>query len=151
MVIAGMQGAFDLAQAGSDIFGTLAASGSGDTWQAQKDLVSYLFAEALTNGNIDPSNANWQTAAKTFTSVLKYNGNSGQPDATPSDYRSLNTDGLIVFCDYSRFKENQNCDGISKPGVTCDTTIGISWPMNDIYSSCKSSGIFSMSSTEVSS
>ena len=48
----GVNGAFDLAQAGSDTF-SIIPSGSGAKWQAQKDLISYLFAEALINGNID--------------------------------------------------------------------------------------------------
>jgi hypothetical protein len=104
----------------------------------------------LNDGNIDTTNAKWQTASKQFTSVLKYNSNNGQPDTTPANYRSLNTDGLIVFCDYSRFKEDQNCDGVAKKGITCDTTIGISWPMNDIYSNCKSTSVFSSTSVEVS-
>lgn len=48
MVKAGFQGGFDLAQAGSDLFSKITPTGSGDTWQAQKDLISYMFAE----GNI---------------------------------------------------------------------------------------------------
>ena len=81
MVISGLKGAFDLAQAGSDTMDTLATSstGSGDTLQAQKDLVNYIFAEALTNGNIDTENEKWKTAKNKFTSVLKYNSNNGEP------------------------------------------------------------------------
>lgn len=149
MVIAGFQGGFDLAQAGSDLFSKITPTGSGDTFQAQKDLISFLFGEALTSGNIDTSNPKWQTASNQFTLVLKYNSNNGQPDTTPVDYRALNTDGLIVFCDYGRFKEDQNCDGVAKKGITCDTTIGISWPINDIYSNCKSNSVFSLNSVEV--
>lgn len=111
MVISGMQGAFDLAAAGSDTFGFLTPSGRGAIWQARKDLVSYLFSQALTNGNIDNSNTNWKDVWLKFESVLTYNSNNGQLDASPSNYRSLGSNGLIVYCDYSRFKENQDCQG----------------------------------------
>jgi len=128
----------------------LISCSSAATWQAQKDLISYMFAEALNNGNIDTTNEKWETASKQFTSVLKYNNNNGQPENGPAaGYRSLNSDSLIVFCNYDRFKENQNCDGVTKKGITCDTTIGISWPMNNIYSDCKSTSPFSFSSIEV--
>jgi len=143
----GMNNAFDLAQAGSDTF-AITLLGSGPKWQAQKDLISYMFSEALTNSNIDTGNKNWQLGESTFASVLKYNTNNGQPDATPANLRNLNTDSLIVYCDYSRFKEGENCDGVKKDGNTCDTSIGITVPMDDIYNDCKSTSFFS--STEIS-
>jgi hypothetical protein len=140
MVISGLAGAFDLAQAGSDTMSTLATgSGSGDTWQAQQDLVSYTFAEALTNGNIDTSNPKWITASDKFTSVLKYNSNNGQPDTNNynNQYKSLPTDALVIFCDFTRFAENQNCKGVAKPGIVCDRAMRIAFPMNDAYYHCR--------------
>ncbi|KAI7970588.1 hypothetical protein EIK77_004614 [Talaromyces pinophilus] len=150
MVIDGMSSAFDMAQAGSDTLTQLSTSGSGAVWDAQKDLVSYLFSEALTNGNIDKSSSNWGKVSNTFSAVLKYNNNQGQPQSTPSDYRSLDPDSLVVYCDYSRFTENKDCDGNEKKGIVCDTNIGISWPMNSIYSDCKSTSKLSTTSVEVS-
>jgi len=159
MVITGMKSAFDLAQAGSDLLSHLTPSGSGATWQAQKDLVKFMFAEALTNGNPDPNNANWNTVSSKFNLVLAYNSNGGQgqPDITPTNsnadqtgvYTPLGADKLVLFCDYSRFTKNQNCDKIAKPGITCDRTNGMAWPMDDIYNDCKSRSIFSSSSIQV--
>lgn len=58
VVVSGMKGAFDLAQAGADTFNTLASNaGSGAKREAQKDLINFIFAEALTNGNIDVTNS----------------------------------------------------------------------------------------------
>ena len=151
MVITGMQGAFDLAQAGSDTFGTLTPSGSGVTWQAQRDLVSYLFAQALTNGNINTGNEFWRNASRRFNSVLNYNNNNGQPEPSPSNYKTLSTNAVIVFCDFTRFKENQDCYGVPSPGRTCDTTLDISWPISDAYTNCKNNPVFGHKATEVSS
>jgi hypothetical protein len=60
MVKAGFQGGFDLAQAGSDLFSKITPTGSGATWQAQKDLISYMFAE----GNIHWAFDNWPSPEK---------------------------------------------------------------------------------------
>lgn len=61
LIVDGMNGGFDLAAAGADTFG-ITLLGSGPVWQARKDLISYMFGEAMPNGNIDPTNANCMLA-----------------------------------------------------------------------------------------
>ncbi|TGO55961.1 hypothetical protein BCON_0084g00290 [Botryotinia convoluta] len=72
----------------------------------------------------------------TFSTVVGFNTNNGQPDIIPPEgpyrYRSLNEGQLIVYCDYTRFNENVNCDKEKHPYYTCDTTLGIAWPMKSI-------------------
>lgn len=150
MVTTGMQSAFDLAQAGSDAMGDLAIAKSinTNTLTAQRDLVSYLFAESMTGGKIDPTTRNWQSAASIFSRVLAYN--TGQPGASAASYRALPSSEVILFCDYSRFKENVDCLGNPKPGYVCDTTMGVFWPISSIYSNCKSTSSLKLTSVEVS-
>lgn len=114
MVIDGMSSAFDMAQAGSDTLTQLSTLGSGAVWDAQKHLISYLFPAALTNGNIDKTSTNWGKVSNTFSAVLKYNNNQGQPELTSSDYRSLTPESVVVYCDYSRFMENKDRMEINK-------------------------------------
>jgi hypothetical protein len=80
-----MKSALDLGHAGSDVFNTVRPKTNNGVWQAQQDLISYLFEGAL-HGSAD-----WNTVAQRFTSVLKYNVNNGNPEATPakSTYPSL--------------------------------------------------------------
>lgn len=145
IIVEGMKGAFQLAQSAEQAFTQLSQSTTGDTGVAQKDLLSYLFAETLTGGNIDPKNNKWKLAKGIPSQVLKYNRGDGQPDITPLHYKGLPTDRLILFCNYDRFKENEDCVGNPKPGYTCDTSIGVFFPMNDIYSDCKEETVFSSS------
>lgn len=150
LITDGMNNAFDLAEAGFDTFG-ITSLGSGAKWQARKDLISYMFSEALTDGKIDTGNTNWQLAESTLTSVLTYKSNSGEPDAAPDpgNYRLLKSNTVIVYCDYSRFKEGQDCDGVKRKGMTCDTSIGISVRAESVYEDCKSSGFFSTTQLSV--
>lgn len=150
LIAEGMKGATDMAQAAEDLFVALSSAGSGPVRQAQEDLVSYLFTEAMTDGKIDPNNENHITAFNTISNVLNYyQTKDGKPQTTPANYRDLKTTDLIIYCDYSRFKENQNCNGETKKGYTCDTSIGVSFLIGDIYSNCKSTSAFKMSETQV--
>ncbi|TVY44268.1 hypothetical protein LOCC1_G006809 [Lachnellula occidentalis] len=140
IVVAGMKGAFDLAQAGADTLDTLATSndGSGDVLQAQRDLFGFTFTDALTDGKIDPDNPKFVTARNVFNSVLKYDSNNGEPDVTTLqyDYRSLTVDDLVIICDFTRLYEGHNCR-TEAPDRVCDRTLGIDWPLAPAYFSCK--------------
>ncbi|TVY25613.1 hypothetical protein LHYA1_G006319 [Lachnellula hyalina] len=140
IVVAGMKGAFDLAQAGADTLNTVETSndGGGDVLQAQRDLFGFTFADAMTNGKIVPTNAKWATIKNVFDAVLKYNKNNGEPDVTTLryDYTSLTVDDLIIHCDFTRFDEGYNCRAPA-PDRICDMTLGIDWPFGNAYFNCK--------------
>ena len=108
-----------------------------------------MFAEALTSGHIDLTNDKWQTAESMFEAVLKYNTNGGKPQTTPANLRTLHMDNLVVYCNYSRFKENQDCNGTPTPGTACDTSMMIDMKMSDGYNECKT-GSKSANSANVS-
>ena len=118
MITAGMKGALNLAQAGSDIFSS--PSAGRNKLQAQQDLISYLFAATSA------SSAMKKTVTDRFAAVLSYNTNGGNPMGTLSAardtdfYRALTFKDVVFFCDYSRFQENRSCDGSYSPGVACD-------------------------------
>ncbi|RJE21510.1 hypothetical protein PHISCL_06143 [Aspergillus sclerotialis] len=153
-VLEGMKGAFKLAGAGSNTLNQLSRSSSTPAGMAQKDLLSYLFAETMTNGNIDTNNAQWNVAKNMFSSVLRYkttsNTSNGEPRSTDGKYQFLPVNEVILYCDYSRFKGNEDCKGNSKKRDTCDTSIGVAFPMNDIYSNCKKDSIISSHTVIVS-
>ena len=140
----GMINAFKLAGAGSDTLKQLSQSSSTPTWIAQKDLLSFLFAETMTNGNIDTNNARWTVAEDMFSSVLQYKTTTdGGAERNTMSYKTLSVSDVIVYCDYSRFEEDKDCNKDPKKGYTCDHSIGQDFQMNKIYSDCKKTGIFS--------
>lgn len=135
LVINGLENAFDLARAGSNAL-DITPSGSGAKWQAQKDLISYLLSETLTDGNINPTSQNWATAKAVFTGVLKYE--SYRPEEVIFyDFASLSTNKLILFCNLDRFKEGEDCNGNKRPGKVCDTTMSVVLDIQNGYRSCK--------------
>jgi len=136
MITNAMVSAFEFSQAASDIFG-ITGPGSGNKWQAQSDLISYLFAETLTNGDIDTSNTNWKTAKNIFSLVQAFNTNEGNPQTTPSSYLTLDSNVIILYCDYTRFTEGVDCNKKAKPGYACDTKINHLEEMDDEYNDCK--------------
>lgn len=144
MVIKGMKSAFDLGQAGSDIFTITTPKTNNGVWQAQQDLISYIFGATLTGND---ASKNREEVSQRFTSLLKFDPNKGDPETTPdqSTYASLTSDKLIVFCDYSRFKENQDCSEDakpgSKPGDYCDTLLDYSGTVSDVYTYCNTPNI----------
>lgn len=54
LVVDGMNDAFDQASAAVETF-AIVPGGRDPVWQAQRDLISYIFSPALTNGNVGPS------------------------------------------------------------------------------------------------
>lgn len=55
LIIEGMNDAFDQAAAAVESF-AIGPGASDAVWQARRDLISYLFNPALTNGNVDGTN-----------------------------------------------------------------------------------------------
>lgn len=75
-----------------------------------------------------------------FEHVRDYDNNNGQPQPPPPppvDYRDLGVHQLIVYCDYSRFREGEHCDGHKAKGIYCDTSIGMTMNIDAPYRQCK--------------
>lgn len=135
LIEAGMESAFDFAQAGSDLFSS--PSIDMNILQAQQDLITYMFAAISRN----PTNT--KIVTDRFTSILKFN--SGKPERTlnavtdKAVYPTLTSNKLIFFCDYSRFTDNKACNGSVSNGFTCDTllqyvySLGIFIPFRDRF------------------
>lgn len=86
---------------------------------------------------------NWRQETLITFKYSLYKTNADQPDTTPANnaYVNLDTNKLVVYCDYQRFNnwENKNCAGETKKGFVCDPYLKISYPMGDIYTGCKNS------------
>ena len=148
-IIRGMQGAFDLAHAGEDTLHTLIGrQRSFVTWDAQIHLMRWLFSEALgpapvfEDRALDPSKQEWQNVSNTFASVLRFNNNYhyGRPVSLPENASPFlfARQGLAIFCDFSRYRENENYLGNSLPGHAYDTTTPSTVQiMSGQYQSCK--------------
>lgn len=136
MLVKGMSSALDLAQAGHNALPIEADPGTGAARAAQRNLVDYLFSETIRGGYIDFTKL--QTIRNKFYLVLRHNRRNGRPSATPSDYRSLTENKVVIFCDYSRYRENQDCQGNAVHGRACDSSLGINVPMDWGYEICKS-------------
>lgn len=119
LIIKGMKGALDFAQAAADIF----SSPSADTniFQAQQELISFMFAAALK----DPASKKNITAR--FAEVLKYNVNGGEPterldSVNDKDvYPTLTDEEIVFFCDKSRMKEGGDCNKEPDMNTACDS------------------------------
>ncbi|KAG2416201.1 hypothetical protein HFD88_007394 [Aspergillus terreus] len=150
MLVEAMQSAFRLAEAGFDALNQLSQPSDGPTAVAQRDLLSYLFAEAMTNCEIETSNERWQDITSTFLAVLNFlttpDGGAEQNDGM-HDFRE--TGDLIMYCDYGRFQENKDCEGNPKPGWACDTSVDHVLEIKGIYSDCKKTGRFPGNRVEV--
>ena len=138
MIERAMASAFDLTHAALATLDSLTRPGGGATWQAQRDLLSFLFSETFADGNINTQSPYWALLHQTLDFVSRLDDNNGHPSAAPPDYRTLTKDDLVLFCDLSRYKENQNCQGEVANGMVCDTISGRTFPMSWDYDSCKS-------------
>ena len=67
-----------------------------------------------------------------FNGVQNYNHNNQYVSPPPSDE-------VVIYCDYSRFKENKDCNGEDKKGYACDPDIQDVVQMDSDYQGCKGS------------
>ncbi|RJE19852.1 hypothetical protein PHISCL_07808 [Aspergillus sclerotialis] len=139
-----MRGAFDLADAGFGAFSEVGYSTQGGPRvQALSDLVSYLFADAMTDGRVDPMNTNFASAWDKFGKVQDYNTEGqGEPAQTPRSYIGLGSNELVIFCDFSHYIENEDCIGNKMKGYVCNKAIGAFFPMDKNYKHCKNPPLF---------
>lgn len=139
-----MKDAFELAQAGLDALNDIRdfytksdQSNPNPVEQAQLDLLSYLFSSARP---FDPNDKVFQQLLRTFGLILLFRDNpEGKLTSRQKEVVFLPDGGFIVYCDYSRFIENQNCRGEHKKGQACDTELFHVVDMTDDYLHCKSS------------
>lgn len=142
MILKGMKSVYSIADVSYDTLNRLPNAGTGPADQARRELVEYLFADALTNGNIDLYSDAWINATDAFGKVIDYKTNN-EPESVPvAAYKSLRPTNLIMYCNYDRFKENQDCQEKEMKGVVCDTSIDRAFKMDSKYSDCKG-GLFS--------
>ena len=148
MIVEGMKSAFDLAQAGSDTLSALSSPSPrfDFTWRAQRDLLTYLFAEALQKINytdfsrvnyMPSSTMEWQKISHTFKQVLRYNENEGQPSPAPEDLDSLGPQHLVLFCNFDRFIEVKVPSQRRTDGLVWNTATSVFVQINDDWRSCK--------------
>lgn len=91
----GVKSAFNLAQAGFDLFNS--PSTDKNILQAQQDLVSYMFNAIKSSSS---ASSDYQYVNDTFASVIKYNINGGNPEKmNEQTYLQSTSDELIFFCD----------------------------------------------------
>ncbi|PLB50840.1 hypothetical protein P170DRAFT_508944 [Aspergillus steynii IBT 23096] len=123
----GMTGALDLAAAAVD---TLDALSSHTNNAAQLDLFQYIFGFAVktTNGHreVIPEEVNYIKGI--YNNVLKFAVLTG-------DERS---NDVVIYCDYSRYIEGMDCNGVENSSVACDKDTSRKVDMDFSYKSCKS-------------
>lgn len=130
LVTKAMDDAFELAQSGLDVWNAL----NGGTYnQAEIDLLENMFAWAVTNDNgqknVNTGHEQWTYIQDIFQGVLDFKAPSKSPPRA--------TD-LIVYCDFSRYIENEDCKHNKKPGYACDTASNQEVKMDTSWKGCKS-------------
>jgi hypothetical protein len=125
-----MNDAFELAQSGLNVWKAL---NEGTYNQAEIDLLENMFAWAVTNSNgqksVNTDHEHWTYIQDVFQGVLDFQGTSRNPP--------VSTD-LIVYCDFSRYIENEDCDHKPMKGYACDTAKKQEVEMTAFWKGCKS-------------
>lgn len=127
MVTTGMNDAFALAQAGLDVWNSL---NGGTNTQAELDLLENMFAWAVKDDNgqktVNTDHEYWTYIQTVFTGVIGF-------EPLKSSKAGLPSTDVIIYCDYSRYTKNKDCNGKRKLGYACDTDnnqivkMGASW------------------------
>lgn len=126
-----MTNAFDLAEAASS---ALADIDTETANEAQRDLLKYMFNRAVEHPSSAPTH--FSKVVKTYRAILDFKkSENGNPQHKPEG--GLPPDDVIVYCDYSRFDENQNCDGNKQRGWACDRDTRVTKQMNGDYLGCQ--------------
>jgi hypothetical protein len=113
MIVDGMSSAFKLNAAAANLLSSLSFNKDGsrldgpdlDKFQAQKDLFSFLFGQAMTAGNVNISTEGWKIVTGVFTSIKKFDIANGQPRKLANTFPILFlTDYYAYYCTprYSR-------------------------------------------------
>ncbi|KAJ5594876.1 uncharacterized protein N7459_001084 [Penicillium hispanicum] len=131
LVTATVTSAFELAGIGRDTLNTL-KNGKGS--QAQIDLLDFMFGFAVKDNKAEHTGY-LDTVTSVFEQVLDFKKNKdGSPSAQTGSYP---VGEVVVFCDYTRYRENVDCSGYDSPGNACDTVLQMEVAMSDLYHNCK--------------
>lgn len=131
MVTQAVKNAFQLADAGKTALSTLKEQkGSRD----QINLLEYMFAFAVNDGTVQQS-TEFDRLYNVFNEIGGYNKEDGGNPSAQTD--KLPTGDIIIFCDYSRMKENEDCFGNKKEGYACDTVTKRVVRISPMYEECK--------------
>ncbi|KAH8429797.1 uncharacterized protein LDX57_007469 [Aspergillus melleus] len=123
----GMKGALDLAAAAVD---TLDALSTQTNNVAQMDLFQYMFGFAVTtvNGHRQVNQNELDYIKGIYTNVLNFA--LLREDRKPND--------VVIYCDYSRYIEGVDCNGVENKSVACDKDTSQKANIDFSYKSCKS-------------
>lgn len=104
MVTEAVEAAFEISHAALD---ALSALGDGSFNESQRDLLRYIFQDAMPSPNkIDPNEVYFEKLVGMYKAILKFEKLSPKPTNGP-----LPADDVIIHCDYSRFMILKNSDG----------------------------------------
>lgn len=105
----------------------------------QVDLLDYMFSFAVKDGKPERSDY-FERVDYVFEQVSSFNKTrDGFPTPMPSDPSKLPVGDVILFCDYTRYKEGVDCSGKPAPGKACDTVLGFAVDMDSLYHGCAAS------------
>lgn len=107
------------------------------TYSAQLDLLKYMFSEDIVTppSTVDPTSPYFDIVRSVYTQVNGFNKNGdGSPSPKPAD---LSADDVIVYCNFKRFKEGEDCYGNPSAGEACDRDVNKEVLMDSDYKGCK--------------
>lgn len=114
---------------------TLEALKRGKGITADIELLDYMFGFAVKGKTPRPSGY-LDRVISVYEQILDFDKNGdGRPLSMPSGQPPI--DDVVVFCDYTRYMEDQDCFGNAQDGWACDTVMGIEVKMDSVWHSCK--------------
>ena len=100
---------FKLAQTELDVLRVIDSDSANQT---QLDLQKYIFHEIIfSNNDFDSNNIFFKKVIEVYNAVLAFNKVDNNNSSSKSD--NLFVKNVIIYCDYSCFNENINCDKTS--------------------------------------
>jgi hypothetical protein len=131
MVRTAMSNAFKLADSAQAIWNHLNDETAAPASVAESDLLRYLFLEAIPENQRNNPNLNidvnespaFGRIRDTLSQILIYDRDPIVKPAPGLIPFPLSSNDVVVYCDFSRFNTNRNCNGNVRPGWACDTDI----------------------------
>ncbi|KAJ5155380.1 hypothetical protein N7492_008183 [Penicillium capsulatum] len=129
MVMKAVANAFDMAETAQNSLEFL-RQGMGS--EQEMKLVKDMFAFAVRNEKLQQSEY-LNFVAGVLSEIVAFDQNEGKPSPQP---QTLPPNEMIVFCDFTRFKENHDCIHDAE-GNACDTAVNGPLVMIDVYKECR--------------
>ncbi|KAK2601860.1 hypothetical protein QQS21_004546 [Conoideocrella luteorostrata] len=116
----------------------------GEMHLARVQEVEIFFNVIDIPGGKDPSPL-WHFTKDWYLQINNLNSEKKTASSIdPYRYWGLPTSEVVVYCDYSRFFLDKKCfTGEANPGFACDTSVGIEYPIDQIFLECYHSMIIS--------